>query len=91
MKKTELKKILKKNIIDMQKKKTGELFGFCCESVAIVKGLNYQKRKKLKELGVNIGLFCSTPMVAVSRKINRKPICGTSISSSIYYIISTST
>ena len=22
--------------------------------------------------GVNIGLFCSTPMVAVSRKINRK-------------------
>ena len=24
--------------------------------------------------GVNIGLFCSTPMVAVSRKIHRKPI-----------------
>ena len=24
--------------------------------------------------GVNIGLFCSTPMVAVSRKINRKPL-----------------
>ncbi len=24
--------------------------------------------------GVNIGLFCSTPMVAVSRKINRKPM-----------------
>ena len=22
--------------------------------------------------GVNIGLFCSTPMVAVSRKVNRK-------------------
>ena len=24
--------------------------------------------------GVKIGLFCSTPMVAVSRKINRKPM-----------------
>ena len=24
--------------------------------------------------GVNIGLFCSTPMVAVSRKINKKPM-----------------
>ena len=53
----ENKNVLKKNIIDMQKKKTGELFGFCCESVAIIKGLNYQKRKKLKELGVNIGLL----------------------------------
>ena len=27
-----------------------------------------------KPPGVNIGLFCSTPMVAVSRKINRKPM-----------------
>ena len=26
----------------------------------------------LQTPGVNIGLFCSTPMVAVSRKINRK-------------------
>merc|ERR1711988_1614475 len=24
--------------------------------------------------GVNIGLFCSTPMVAVSRSLNRKPM-----------------
>ncbi len=53
----ENKNILKKNIIDMQKKKTGELFGFCCESVAIIKGMDYQKRKKLKELGINIGLL----------------------------------
>ena len=53
----ENKNVLKKNIIDMQKKKTGELFGFCCESVAIIKGMDYQKRKKLKELGINIGLL----------------------------------
>jgi len=53
----ENKKIIKKNIINMQKKKTGELFGFCCESVGIIKGLNYTKRKKLKEIGINIGLL----------------------------------
>ena len=41
----------------MQKKKTGELFGFCCESVAIVKNLKLDKRKKLKEIGINIGLL----------------------------------
>ena len=53
----ENKNILKKNIINMQKKKTGELFGFCCESVAIIKGVNSIKRKKLKEIGINIGLL----------------------------------
>jgi len=53
----EKKNILKKNIINMQKKKTGELFGFCCESVGIIKGINSIKRKKLKEIGINIGLL----------------------------------
>jgi len=53
----ENKRILKKNIINMQKKKTGELFGFCCESVAIIKGVNTAKRKQLKEIGINIGLL----------------------------------
>ena len=53
----ENKNILKKNIINMQKKKTGELFGFCCESIAIIKGVNTVKRKQLKEIGINIGLL----------------------------------
>jgi len=53
----ENKKISKKNIINMQKKKTGELFGFCCESIGIIKGLDAKKRKKLKEIGINIGLL----------------------------------
>ena len=53
----ENKNISKKNIIKMQKKKTGELFGFCCESIAIIKGANSTKRKKLKEIGMNIGLL----------------------------------
>jgi len=56
----ENKKISKNNIINMQKKKTGELFGFCCESIAIIKGENSIKRKKLKEIGINIGLLFQT-------------------------------
>jgi len=53
----ENKNISKKDIINMQNKKTGELFGFCCESIGIVRGLNSLKRKKLKELGISIGLL----------------------------------
>jgi len=53
----ENKSILEKNIINMQKKKTGELFGFCCESIAIVKGENSKERNKLKEIGIIIGLL----------------------------------
>ena len=53
----EKKKISKKNIINMQKKKTGQLFGFCCESIAIIKNLKNTERRKLKEIGINIGLL----------------------------------
>ncbi len=53
----ENKKIFKKNIINMQRKKTGELFGFCCESIAIIKNFKLKKRKKLKEIGIDIGLL----------------------------------
>ena len=53
----ENKNISKKNIINMHIKKTGELFGFCCESIAIIKGSNSFERKKLKEIGIDIGLL----------------------------------
>ncbi len=56
----ENKNISKKNIINMQKKKTGELFGFCCESIAIIGGKNFIKRKQLKAIGINIGLLFQT-------------------------------
>jgi len=53
----ENKKISKKRIIDMQVNKTGKLFAFCCESIGIIKGLNYKKRKMLKKIGLEIGLL----------------------------------
>ena len=53
----EKKNILKKNIIDMQMKKTGKLFGFCCESVAIINKENAKKRKFMRSIGLKIGLL----------------------------------
>ena len=53
----ENKKISKKKIINMQESKTGKLFAFCCESIGIIKGLNYKKRNMLKKIGLDIGLL----------------------------------
>ena len=53
----EKKRISKKNIINMQKKKTGRLFGFCCESIAILKNKNSKKRIFFRNIGMKIGLL----------------------------------
>jgi len=53
----ENKNISKKDIINMQKKKTGELFGFCCESVAVINEENIKKRKLFRKIGLQIGLL----------------------------------
>jgi len=53
----ETKVISKKSIVNMQRKKTGKLFGFCCESIAIIKEKNIKKRNLLKEIGIKIGLL----------------------------------
>ena len=52
----------------------GAAYAAGCQLVASC-DLAYSSRDALFATpGVNIGLFCSTPMVAVSRKINRKPM-----------------
>ncbi len=53
----EKKKISQKKVIDIQNNKTGKLFSFCCECVAIVSKQNFKKRKRLKEIGLDIGLL----------------------------------
>ena len=53
----ENKKSSQKNIINMQRQKTGELFAFCCESVAIINGENKKIRNKLRKIGADIGLL----------------------------------
>ncbi len=44
-------------ILDMQRKKTGKLFNFCCLAVGIIAKKNIQTQKKLSVLGEEIGLL----------------------------------
>ena len=44
-------------IIDMQKKKTGKLFNFCIQSVAIIANKNRRERELLGKLGEEIGFL----------------------------------
>tara|TARA_E500000081_G_scaffold132617_1_gene143696 strand:- start:140 stop:1012 length:873 start_codon:yes stop_codon:yes gene_type:complete len=53
----EKKKISKKKIIEMEIKKTGKLFSFCCAAPAIIKKKNNQEVKFFENLGANIGLL----------------------------------
>jgi farnesyl diphosphate synthase len=55
--KFENKKVTKKNIIDMEIKKTGKLFSFCCMAPAIMKGKDNKTINFFKEIGSNIGLL----------------------------------
>ena len=52
----------------------GAAFAAGCQLVASCDLAYGTKDALFATPGVNIGLFCSTPMVAVSRKINRKPM-----------------
>jgi len=53
----EKKKISKNKIIDMEIKKTGMLFSFCCAVPAIIKNKNNKDIKFLENIGANIGLL----------------------------------
>ncbi|MDC0615934.1 polyprenyl synthetase family protein [Candidatus Pelagibacter sp.] len=53
----EKKKISKNKIVDMEIKKTGKLFSFCCAVPAIIKKKNNKDIKKFENIGANIGLL----------------------------------
>jgi len=53
----ERKKISKNKIIDMEIKKTGKLFSFCCAVPAIIKRKNDKDIKFFEDIGANIGLL----------------------------------
>jgi len=53
----EKKKASKKKIIEMEIKKTGKLFSFCCAAPAIIKKKNNQQVKFFENIGANIGLL----------------------------------
>ena len=53
----EKKKISKNKIIDMEIKKTGKLFSFCCMVPAIIKDKNMEEIKFFEKIGAKIGLL----------------------------------
>ena len=53
----EKKKIPKNRIIDMEIKKTGKLFSFCCAVPAIIKRKSLKDIKFFENLGTNVGLL----------------------------------
>ena len=53
----EKKKISKNKIIDMEIKKTGKLFSFCCAVPAIIKKKNKKDINFFENIGANIGLL----------------------------------
>ena len=53
----ENKKISKKKIIEMEIKKTGKLFSFCCVAPLIMKQKNKKEIKRFEKIGEDIGLL----------------------------------
>ena len=53
----EHKKVSKKRILEMEIKKTGKLFSFCCAVPLILKKRNKSEIKKFENLGSDIGLL----------------------------------
>ena len=53
----EHKKISKQKVIDMEIKKTGKLFSFCCVAPLILKNKNKKEIKKFEKIGSEIGLL----------------------------------
>ncbi len=53
----EKKKVPKNKIIEMEKKKTGKLFSFCCAAPAIIKNKSSKEIKFFEDIGLNIGLL----------------------------------
>ena len=53
----ERKKVSKKKVIEMEIKKTGKLFSFCCAVPLILKGKNKAEIKKFENIGADIGLL----------------------------------
>ena len=51
------KKVKRKKIIDMQIKKTGKLFAFCCIAPALISNKNEKVLKFFEKIGYEIGLL----------------------------------
>ena len=70
----EKKKISKKKIIEMEVKKTGRLFSYCCAVPAIIKNKNSKEIKFFENIGSNIGLLFQIADDLIDFKGNSKQL-----------------
>ena len=68
----EKKKISKNKIIEMEIKKTGKLFSFCCAAPAIIKKKNTKEIKFFENIGSDIGLLFQISDDLIDFKVNSK-------------------
>ena len=68
----ERKKISKNKIIQMEEKKTGKLFSFCCVVPAIIKKKNNKEIKFFENIGSKIGLLFQIADDLIDTKGNSK-------------------
>ena len=68
----EHKKVSKKNIVEMEIKKTGKLFSFCCAAPLILKNKNKKEIKKFESIGSEIGLLFQVADDLIDHKGNIK-------------------
>ena len=68
----EKKKISKSKIIEMEIKKTGKLFSFCCAAPAIIKKKNVKEIKFFENIGSDIGLLFQISDDLIDFKVSSK-------------------
>ena len=69
----EKKKIGSKKIINMQRKKTGKLFEFCCLAPAIIAKKSIKTQKEMSKVGAELGLLFQIADDLLDIKGNKKP------------------
>ena len=68
----EKKKVSISKVIEMQKKKTGKLFEFCCLAPAIISGANNKIIKEMRLIGQELGLLFQITDALLDIKGNKK-------------------
>ena len=68
----EKKKVSISKVIEMQKKKTGKLFEFCCLAPAIISGANNKTIKEMRLIGQELGLLFQITDDLLDVKGNKK-------------------
>ena len=70
----EKRKIAASKIINMQKKKTGKLFEFCCLAPSIVSGKNNKIKREMRTIGEELGFLFQIADDLLDVKGNKKNV-----------------